>query len=464
MSRLALVIILSFSSLPAWATGSLTLRSSASVAAYGSPIVLTAQVSGASPGGSVTFSVNNDGVGSVVCPSVPLLGGAASCTAPGNLQKKTPVSYFASYTGDANNQPEAASLQQLVDLNTVTLSATANPAKPLAGRPVILRAMVIARSFTNTVTFNDEKGVALAGCANVAIMPLPGAADTGVATCTINAITAGSHNYVVTYPRNAGAGFEQTYINLVVSSSIAQDYSDMWWGGAAENGWGMSVTQHGTTQFVVLYVYDPAGKPVWYAMPGGSWNANMTTYTGALYLPTSSPFSAYDASRFKANASVGTLAITYTGTGTATLAYTIDGVVKGLSGTKSVMRQAFASDDGQPRLQVNDLWWGGAAENGWGLNIAQQGRVLFPVWYTYDADGKATWYGVPGGTWNGTTFTGDVYTTTSSTWLGIAYNPLVFAADKVGTMTLNFVDQNTATMTYRVNGYTQTKSIVRQPF
>jgi len=31
-------------------------------------------------------------------------------------------------------------------------------------------------------------------------------------------------------------------------------------------------------------------------------------------------------------------------------------------------------------------------------------------------------------------------------------------------MTLNFSDQNTATMTYTVNGITQTKNIVRQPY
>lgn len=438
------------------AGGSLSLRSSAPLATYGAAITLTAQIGGFNPGGTVTFSVNADGTGLVVlCQSVPVSGGSASCAASGNLQKKTPVFYLANYSGDASNLAAAATLQQQVNVNAAALSATANPPQPLAGRPVTLRALVMAKSFTSAVTFN-ENGSALPGCTNVAIAPLPGATDTGVATCTINTIAAGSHNYVVTYPQTPDA----YVLNILAQALAVQDYTDMWWAGAAENGWGMSVTQHGSTQFVVLYVYDASGKPVWYVMPGGNWNAGMTTYTGALYLPTSSPFNAYDASRFKANASVGSLAITYTGTGTATLAYTINGV----SGTKSVLRQVFGSDDGQPKLQVNDLWWGGSAQDGWGLNIAQQGRVLFPVWYTYDASGKDTWYAVPGGTWNGTTFTGDIYATTSSAWLGANYNPLVFAPVKVGTMTLNFFDQNTAAMTYTVNGVTQTKSIVRQPF
>ena len=73
----------------------------------------------------------------------------------------------------------------------------------------------------------------------------------------------------------------------------------MWWAGLVENGWGVSITQHGSVQFNVFFVYDAAGKPLWYAMPGGSWNAAQNTYTGALYQPTSSPFSAYDATQFK---------------------------------------------------------------------------------------------------------------------------------------------------------------------
>ena len=195
-------------------------------------------------------------------------------------------------------------------------------------------------------------------------------------------------------------------------------------------------------------------------IPGGSWNAAQTAFTGNLYLPTSSPFNAYDKAQFRINASVGSATVTYTGIGTASLAYTINGV----SGVKSIQRQLFATDDGQPRLQVYDLWWAGSQEDGWGMNIAQQGRVLFPVWYTYDASGKAVFFAVPGGTWNGSTFTGDIYSTVASPWLGAPYDPSLFRANLVGSMTLSFVDQSNAVMRYTVNGVTQTKNIVRQPY
>ena len=107
---------------------------------------------------------------------------------------------------------------------------------------------------------------------------------------------------------------------------------------------------------------------------------------------------------------------------------------------------------------------GAGSENGWGLNIAQQGRVLFPIWYTYDATGRDTWFAMPGGTWNGSVYTGDLYTTISSGWLGTNYNPSQFVVTKVGTMSLDFSDQNNAILTYTVNNLTQRKVIVRQPF
>jgi hypothetical protein len=86
------------------------------------------------------------------------------------------------------------------------------------------------------------------------------------------------------------------------------------------------------------------------------------------------------------------------------------------------------------------------------------------VWYTYKQDGKTAWFTVPGGTWNGTIFKGDVYETTSSPWLGVTYDTTQFKVNKVGTMTVDFEDANKAVMTYVINGVTQTKVIVRQPY
>lgn len=57
-------------------------------------------------------------------------------------------------------------------------------------------------------------------------------------------------------------------------------------------------------------------------------------------------------------------------------------------------------------LDVSDLWWLGSAENGWGVNFAQPGGTIFGVWNTYGADGKTTWFVLPGGAWTGTAYAG----------------------------------------------------------
>jgi hypothetical protein len=223
----------------------------------------------------------------------------------------------------------------------------------------------------------------------------------------------------------------------------------------------MSLTQHGQALFGAFYVYDAQGRPQWMVMPGGSWNPGLTAFSGALYVPTGSWFGAYDASRLVAGASVGTATITFTSASSATLAYTVDGV----SGQKTIERQPFGVPDSTPVANYGDLWWGGAAQNGWGVAINQQYRTLFAVWYTYDASGRTVWYVIPGGSWTAAnTFTGTALRTTGSAWLGAPYDPAALQSQAVGTVTFTFHDRDHATMSYTVDGVTQSKAITRQPF
>ncbi|HEX4858920.1 MAG TPA: Ig domain-containing protein [Usitatibacteraceae bacterium] len=444
-------------------TTQVSVSSSVNVAAFGAPVTVRAEVTGTNPTGTVTFTVIYKGADDTVilpvCVDVPLVAGSAECIVPGEFHKVSPISYHVAYSGDAQNPPLITSLLQLVTLTRSTLTAVAAPQAPLAGRNLALNAMVVQPGLTGKVTFY-EHGMPLPGCSEVALAPIGGSTDAGTATCRINAVAAGNHMYAVTLPHTSGSGFEQVAVAVHVAAAGPEDYSDLWWGGTAENGWGMSVTQHGTTQFAVLFVYDSAGNPVWYTMPGGTWNAAADAYSGLLYQPTGTPHTAYDASQFRANDPVGTLTITYAGQSTASLAYTINGV----SGTKQVVRQGYPGEDGRSRVMVADMWWGGSKESGWGLSIDQHGGVLFPIWYTYDATGKTCWFTVPGGSWNGTTFTGDVYLSTSAPWLGVRYESTAFSPRKVGTLSLTFIDQETATMRYTVEGFTHIDTLVRQGF
>jgi len=447
---------------------SITLTSNVGAAGYGAAITLRAAVTGNAPTGAVSFDVSGS-IGFVPlpgCAAVPLVNGAATCTAPGSLQNAGSRQYRAVYSGDTNNQANSVPFSQSIAINNAVLSLSASPLPPIVGgRTAGLTALVKMASPSGSVSFSDN-GVAIAGCSQLAVSMLPDATDAAVATCSFAAPTGvtGVRQYIATYSYPAGhiSGrvSELASFDLRLVAQGPADYTDMWWTGGTENGWGMSVSQHGPIQFNVIFAYDNAGKSLWYVMPGGSFNAAGTVFTGALFLPSSAPFSAYDKSLFAVGASVGSASITYTSSSTATLTFNINGI----SATKSIQRQIFAAETTGPNLRTNDLWWATFTEDGWGMNIAQQGRLLFPVWYTYDATGKATFFTAQGGTWNGTVWTGTVYAHTSAAWLGVPYNGSQFTATIVGSIVLDFTDASNAVMTYTVNGFTQVKRIERQPY
>ena len=274
---------------------------------------------------------------------------------------------------------------------------------------------------------------------------------------------------IVTGPNNVmWIANTATSVNKIARLSIpgvsgALNYSDMWWAGAAENGWGLSIQQHGNIQLNAIYVYDNVGKPVWYVMPTGIWNADYTSYSGAIYQPTSAPLNNYSPAQFLAGAPVGNVTLNFSSDSTATLQYTINGTF----GQKSIQRQAFGS--GTAPLLVSDMWWGGESQNGWGINLVQQNGIVFAVWYTYGADGKTTWFVLPNGTWSGTTYSGAFYSTTGSAWLGANYVSSQLAVTAVGNMSFNFANANSASMNYSFTGglfpgVSQSKPLVRQPY
>jgi hypothetical protein len=248
---------------------------------------------------------------------------------------------------------------------------------------------------------------------------------------------------------------------IAVAAGGPANYQDLWWSGPQENGWGMSIAQHGATPFVTFYVYDNNGQPLWLVMSNATWNSTFTQFSGALYIPGGSWFGSYDASRFVPGAAVGSATITFTSASTATVAYTVNGV----SGSKSITRQLFGPQDPTPVASYGDLWWGGQSQNGWGVSINQQYRKLFSVWYTYDTAGKTVWYVVPDGTWTAAnTFTGAAYRVTGSAWIGAAYDPSAMRAQAVGSVTFTFSDIGHGVMTYTIDGVTQSKPITRQSF
>lgn len=335
----------------------------------------------------------------------------------------------------------------------VYMTAALDPLKPRPGQPFRITSSVMAGAYK---LYDQDMSVRVVpGNASAAISP--GSANTGEGGSVVFDVAPDAHvgDYDIEFNWR---GFTQR----LPMKAPPNPFKDMWWGGLGENGWGVSIVQHGDTLFNVLYAYDTAGKPTWLVMPGGAWNEGRTAFEGALYRPHGAPFSAYDPTKFGPGESVGSAKLSVMDGNNLMLDYTIDGV----AGHKRITRQAFAPQDPAAlSSDYADMWWGGAGQNGWGIAWLQQYRTLFGVWFTYDATGAPTWFVMPSGAWtDATTYQGRLYRTTGSPWLGVPYDPSLFRTTDAGPFSIRFADDGHATLGYTVDGHAGTLTLSRQPF
>jgi hypothetical protein len=251
--------------------------------------------------------------------------------------------------------------------------------------------------------------------------------------------------------------FAAAAISLVAALPQAHAQSlnvqDLWWAGSAENGWGLTITQQADVLFVAMYIYDDAGNPTWLTASG---TLDGRVFSSDAYMPTGSPFTAYDVKQFKPGSPIGKLTINFGSASNATLSY----VLNGKSGTKAISRTQFGS--GAATNNASGIWWAGESQNGWGVSITQQGPTYFAVWYTYDPTGKPTWFVMPGcdpGKCDPSNYTGSLYRTKSSAWMGVNYDSTKFAAAPAGEMTLAFRSNTLASMNYKVDTTNGSQSV-----
>jgi hypothetical protein len=252
----------------------------------------------------------------------------------------------------------------------------------------------------------------------------------------------------------------------IVPTRPSKSVQDMWWAGPSENGWGMSMVQHGDVLFAMLYGYWN-NFPRWWVMSGGTWNAAHTVYTGALYEPRGAPFRTYDASRFVPGPSIGTLTLTFFGDEIISMntVMNVQQPFNTVASTKQMVRHGFGSGTA-PMQGLGDMWWGGPAQNGWGISVIQQAGALFAVWYTYENDGTPTWRVLPSGTWTGNAFEGRLYTTRGGFpfFPGSIYPLSDFKVLDVGSARLRFNADGTAAFELNGEGLNRTMPLQRLPF
>jgi hypothetical protein len=247
-----------------------------------------------------------------------------------------------------------------------------------------------------------------------------------------------------------------------------KNYQDMWWGGPEQSGWGVSVTQHDSKIFAVVFAYDANGAPTWHVIPQPSFAGGFgRSLQGPSYQPRGTPYYAYDASRLEVGQRYGFSQIEFIGGKEARLfmsgAHFGGDSNQGLAG-QGLVRQVFTVNPDIPLRGVGDMWWGGPSQNGWGIAIHEQPGALFSVWLTYGDDGNPTWFVMPGGAWTGANeYSGQIYRTRSSAFLETPYDATKLQLIPVGTYRLRF-DGNNATFEYAVEGRSSTLPLTRQPF
>ncbi len=259
-----------------------------------------------------------------------------------------------------------------------------------------------------------------------------------------------------------GAGIVDAHAAVLAAQATtgAANHTDLWWFGQSYNGTGISIVQHGDTLFAAWYLYDVNGHGSWLVMPGGTWNAADTGFSGALYSGVGAPFNNYVPPPTATQ--LGTMTLHFADSNSGTLSYSFS---NGVSGSLPITRQIFGAVEPLGHLDYSDLWWGGQAENGWGLTLNQHSNTLVAIWYTYGLDGKPVYYIMPNLTWtDATSLAGPLYATVGTPF-GAPYNPGQFNGSIVGTATLSFSDAGHASFGYTVNGVAiQNKAIVREPF
>jgi hypothetical protein len=128
------------------------------------------------------------------------------------------------------------------------------------------------------------------------------------------------------------------------SATRAADYTDIWWAGPAENGWGVNLVHNEDVVFATFYIYDVSKQPTWYSSP--MFVDASGIYSGTLYA-TTGPWFGGPWTGSAVAAPVGTSVFTPTSATTGTLTYTVNNVggVSSIVVSKSIQRSTFRAID-----------------------------------------------------------------------------------------------------------------------
>jgi len=366
--------------------------------------------------------------------------------------------------------------------NAATFIAQQVPATVPAGATI-----QVTETFKNTTnaTWGTADGYTLASAMpagndiwGTSAVPLPAAVAAGenvtFSYSVITPATPGTYNFQWQMRSPQGTSFGDlspaTVVQVVTPGPV--NYGGLWWHSPAgsESGWGINFAHQSNTIFATWFTYDATGKGLWLSMTAVQTSTGV--YTGTLQQATGPPFSAVPFNPgLVRNIGVGTGTLTFTDANDGTFAYTVNGI----SQTKTITRQVYGPlptctfnlyTDLSAAYNYQDLWWAAPAgsESGWGLNVTQQGDVIFLTWFTYDVDSTPLWLFAAAPRTGPGTYAGTLNRTTGPAFSAVPFDPTKVVTTAVGTVNLTFTNGTTGTFAYSVGSVTQTKTITREIF
>jgi hypothetical protein len=145
---------------------------------------------------------------------------------------------------------------------------------------------------------------------------------------------------LTTLKRHAVALFASLAVSLpAAATSTGIDYTDQWWGGQAEHGWGVNFIEQGTTIFATLFVYGTDSTPRWYV---ATMQGSGSSFSGPMY-STTGPY--FGAGAFNGDSTqvtqVGSMSVNFSSGYNGSLSYSVNGV----NVSKQISRQSFAANN-----------------------------------------------------------------------------------------------------------------------
>jgi serine protease len=343
------------------------------------------------------------------------------------------------------------------------------PAQPQLGQTVTLSGAQSEAEVGRTITAYQWTLVSGGGI----VAGFSGA--TNASTAVVVPTGIGQFTVSLTVTDNTGAqSTSNSVVSVAAASGAFANFQGLWWNSPAgsESGWGINLNHQGDTIFATWYTFGQDGKPLWMVVSATASVGAPNTFTGNLYTGTGPPFSAFDPALVMPNL-VGVATFQFVDANNAVFAYFVNGATQ----TKQITRQVFASPvptctfASQPNqaLATNyqDIWWNAPAgsQPGWGINLTHQGNTIFGAWFTFGADGKPLWLVVAANKTGTNTYSGTLMKAVGGPpYNAVPFNPALVEGVAAGNATLTFVNGNSGTFAYSVDGISGSKQITREVF